>query len=142
MLPQLHGEFTVVADPDLRFAPSGQAIARVRLVANSRKKGDDGEWTNDKTLWMRGTAFGKIAENIAESVEQGTRVVVTGRLVTDEWKDKDTDQPRQATALLIDKFGIDLMFDPAKSMKGEKKAAPQQTQDNPWGEAVPEEPPF
>ena len=144
MLPTLSGEFTVVADPDLSFTQDGKAVARVRLVANSRKKQGD-EWVDDKTLWMRGTAFGKIAENIVESVTQGTRVVVTGRLVTDEWKDKDSDQKRQATALLIDKFGLDLMFDPARPVKGERKAEPSKAQpDNPWGgdTASSDEPPF
>lgn len=141
MLPTLSGEFTVVADPELKFAPSGQAIARVRLVANSRKKNDQtGEWENDKTLWMSGTAFGKTAENIAESVERGTRVVVTGRLQTDEWEAKDGGGKRSATALIIDKFGLDLMFDPAKHQRGEAKAAEKKA-DNPW-DAADSEPPF
>jgi len=138
-LPTLSGEFTVVADPELKFAAgSGNAVCRVRLVANSRKKNDSGEWVDDKTLWMSGTAFGNLAKNIAESVTKGSRVVVTGRLVTDEWE-KDG-QKKTATALLIDKFGVDLMFDPAKSYKLEAGGT-QSSAADPWG-APQDEPPF
>lgn len=142
MLPQLHGEFTVVADPELRFAQSGNAVARVRLVANSRKKNDEGEWVDDKTLWMTGSAFGKLAENMVESVQKGSRVVVAGRVVTDEWTD-DAGEKQARTALLIDKFGVDLMFDPAKSVKAEKKAETQGAQkDDPWKGGDDTDPPF
>lgn len=146
MLPTLHGEFTVVADPELHFAQSGKAIANVRLVANSRKKNDAGEWVDDKTVWVRGSAFGKVAENIVESVQQGSRVMVTGRLVTDEWPDKDTGEKRSRTGLLIEKFGVDLMFDPARSMKREAQQAQAAQKNDPWkeggGKADSEEPPF
>jgi single-strand DNA-binding protein len=140
-LPQLSGEFTVVADPELKYSQgeNPMALARVRLVANSRKK-VDGEWIDDKTLWMSGTAFGKVAENIAESVVKGSRVVVIGRLHTEEWE-KDGNK-RSATALIIDKFAIDLMFDPAKSYK---RDAPQQggnQSSDPWGPSDNDAPPF
>lgn len=141
-LPQLSGEFTVVADPELKFAQgSGNAVARVRLVANSRKKNDSGEWVDDKVLWMTGSAFGKLAENIAESVTKGSRVVVTGRVVTDEWEKDGAKQQR--TALLIDKFGVDLMFDPAKSYKMSSQGGGQSSGGNPWesGSAT-DDPPF
>lgn len=137
-LPTLAGEFTVVADPELKFAQSGQAIARVRLVANSRRKNDAGEWENDKTLWMSGTAFGKTAENIAESCTKGTRVMVIGRLETSEWQDKDSGQKRSATGLIIDKFGLDLMFDPAHHQRQDQPS--QQSSGSPW--ASSDEPPF
>lgn len=139
-LPTIAGEFTVAADPDLKFAAeSGKAVARVRLVANSRKKEGD-QWVDDKTLWMSGTAFGTTAENIAESIVRGSQVNVIGRLQTDEWQDKDTGQKRSATALVIDSIGLSLRFDPAKKVEkaqGEKAAA-----NDPWQAAGSDEPPF
>jgi single-strand DNA-binding protein len=127
-LPILTGEFTVVADPELKFSQDGKARARVRLVANSRKQ-VGGEWQNDKTLWRAGTAFGKVAENIAESVTKGSRVIVTGRLETSEWE-KDGEK-KSATSLIIDKFGLDLMFDPAHHQKAERQQS--SGTNNPWG---------
>lgn len=139
-LPVLSGEFTVVADPELKFAQSGQAIARVRLVSNSRKRNEQtNEWENDKTLWMSGTAFGKVAENIAESVTKGSRVMVIGRLETQEWEAKDGGGKRTATALIIDKFGLDLIFDPAHHQKREQQAQ-QPAGGSPW--ASDDQPPF
>jgi len=146
-LPTLSGEFTVASDPELRFTPSGKAVADVLLVANSRTKNDQGEWVDDKTLWMRGSAWGQVAENIAESCEKGSKVSVIGRVVTDEWKDKDSGEKKSKTALLIDSIGLALRFDPAKSVKTERKEGETQqaqpSQQNPWkGEAASDEPPF
>jgi single-strand DNA-binding protein len=140
-LPQLSGEFTVVADPELKFGQgSGTAVARVRLVANSRKLNKEtNEWEDADTLWMTGTAFGRLAENIAESVTKGSRVVVQGRLKTDSWE-KDG-QKKSATALTIDKLGVDLMFDPARSYKKDEQGGSQPSA-NPWEGPSSDAPPF
>src|SRR5690348_6113573 len=88
MLPIVTGEFRAAADPNLRFAPSGTAVCDVRAVASSRKKQGD-EWVDDKTCWVRLTGFKRVAENMAESIEKGDLITVTGKVSTDEWEDKE-----------------------------------------------------
>jgi single-strand DNA-binding protein len=123
----------------LKFGQSGKAVARIRLVANSRKKNEDGEWVDDKTLWMTGTAFDKQAENVAESLAKGDLVVVSGRLQTDEWEANDgTKRKRTATTLVIDSIGPSLRWDAQHKVQ----AASQRTDDNPWGAPDASEPPF
>lgn len=131
-LPQVSGEFTLVADPELKFAASGTAVAKVRLVANSQKKNDEtGKWDNDKTVWLRGVAFKKQAENIAESFAKGDLVMVTGRLQTEEWE-KDDGTKGQAYTVLIDSIGASVRWDPAKRIKAERSSAGSTASDNPW----------
>lgn len=110
-LPTITGEFRVVADPELRFSPGGTAVANIRLVANSRKKVND-EWVDDKVVWLRAVAFKTMAENIAESIEKGHLVTVTGRLQTEEYESNG--EKRQAYTVLIDTIGPSLAFRSAK----------------------------
>lgn len=117
MLPVIQGEMRVVADPELRFAPSGMAIGTVRLVSNSRKKEGD-EWVDDKVCWLRGVLFKKQAENMVESVSKGDLVVVTGRLHTDEYE-KDGVK-RTSVELLIDEIGVSLRWATAKAQRAER----------------------
>ena len=145
-LPTLQGEFRLVDDPELKFAPSGTPYARVRLVANSRKKQGD-EWVDDKVLWMNGTAFNKVAENIAHSLQKGQLVLVTGRVQTETWTTEGGEN-RSATALMIDEIGPSLKWDNAILEKAERKqqgqpAAQQSTGESPWsGPPQSEEPPY
>lgn len=156
MLPTITGEFRVVADPELRFAPSGMAICNMRVVANSRKKDDaTGEWVDDKVCWLRVTAFRKLAENVAESLVQGALVTITGRLQTEQWEDRETHEKKSAYTILADHVGPSLAYKPARILESDRQGAPQggqqqgqqqqsaPTQD-PWGTQPPQgdEPPF
>jgi single-strand DNA-binding protein len=96
-------------EPELRFAPSGTAVTKLRLVASSRKKDENGEWVDDKTLWMGVTVFKQLAEHVAESVAKGDLVVVTGRLQTDEWT-TDAGEKRSAVAMIADTVSVSLQF--------------------------------
>lgn len=129
MLPITSGEFRLVADPELKFAASGVAVAKLRLVASSRKKDDDGKWVDDKTCWMNAVAFKKVAENIAESFAKGDLVLVSGRQQTEEWEDKDGNK-RSSQSIVVDTIGPSLAFSPAKSVQAERTATP--ASDNPW----------
>jgi|ERR1044072_718618 single-strand DNA-binding protein len=142
MLPNLSGEFRVVADPELRFTPSGVAVANVRLVANSRKKEGD-TWVDDKVLWINGSAWDKMAENIAESVSQGDLVLVQGQIQTREWTDKD-DNKRTTIDLIIREIGPSLRFATARPVKAERvKPAESGPTEDPWAGPPPtDEPPF
>lgn len=143
MLPQVQAEVRAVTDTELRFSPSGVAVASFRAVANSRKKQDDGTWVDDKSCWLKVTAFKKLAENIAESVLKGQLVTVTGKLQTEEWEDKDG-QKRSTTVLIADTIGLSLAFAPAQSLSvgtsSTPSAAPSAAPDS--TPAQPDEPPF
>lgn len=142
MLPNLSGEFRLAADPELRFTPSGKAVANVRLVASSRKKEGD-EWVDDKVLWINGSAWDKAAENIAESLSKGDLVLVQGQIQTREWTDKD-DNKRTSIELLIREIGPSLRFATARPVKAERAAAPAASgAEDPWAGPPPtDEPPF
>jgi single-strand DNA-binding protein len=79
---------TVVADPELRFTPSGKAVCNVRLVCNDRKKQGD-EWVDGDPFWVRATVWERLAENTAETLRKGDHVLVGGRMFTDEFERAD-----------------------------------------------------
>jgi single-strand DNA-binding protein len=148
MLPKVHGEFRVVADPTLRFTPSGMAVAEFRVVADKKKKDDSGEWVDDKVCWLTVVCFKKVAENVAESVQHRSLVTVTGNLQTETWE-KDGEK-RQSYKLVADYVGVSLAFNPAKSMDGERTAGVSRStgtaEDDPFASPAPaagqDEPPF
>ena len=71
----------VVADAELRYTPSGQPVARFRVASTPRYYDKAaGEWKDGESLFLTCQAWKQLGENVAESVRQGTRVIVTGRL--------------------------------------------------------------
>ena len=122
MLPQITGEFRLVADPELRFAPSGVAVGSARIVASSRKKDDSGEWVDDKTCWLRLTAFKRLAENLAESFTKGDLITVTGRLHTSEFEDRDGNK-RQSYEVTADTIGMSVAFKAARAIQTDRPAS-------------------
>lgn len=74
-------------DPEVRYAQSGMAIAKLSLAVTERVK--DGDAWKDHTEWFRVTLFGKQAENAGQYLQKGRQVYVEGRLKTDKYKDKD-----------------------------------------------------
>ncbi|MET8160373.1 single-stranded DNA-binding protein [Sphaerisporangium sp. NPDC005289] len=71
----------LVADPDLRFVPSGRAVATVRLASTPRfLDRSSGEWKDADTLFITCNVWGQQGENVAESLQRGHKVIVRGRL--------------------------------------------------------------
>lgn len=75
-------------DPDMRYAPSGTAIASFSAATNHRTKDSDGNWV-DQTEWHNIKAFGKQAEFVGEYLKKGRTVFIEGRLQTSNWEDKN-----------------------------------------------------
>lgn len=75
----------VTRDPELRFSNSGGAMASFGVAVNTRKL-ENGEWVEGDSHFFDVQTFGTLAENVCESVEKGTRVVVTGRLQQRTWE--------------------------------------------------------
>ena len=125
----------LVDDPELKFTQQGKAVLRLRIVASDRKKDGD-KWVDGDTLWISATAWEKLAENAAESLKKSDLVVVTGRLVTEEWNDREGNK-RSAITLKVDQIAADLAFrvlphgGAAHAAAAEDKGIPAQTED-PW----------
>jgi len=81
----------LASDPELRFAASGTAMCNISIPDQKRVKNrDTGEWEDaSATTWFRVTVFKEAAEALAEQARKGDTVVVTGRLITREWTNKD-----------------------------------------------------
>ena len=135
MLPQVVGEFRCGGEPNLRFAPSGTAVCRLRAVASSRKKQDDGTWADDKSAWVDLVGFKRIAENMAESFKQGDLVTVTGKLQVEDWEDNDGNK-RKSVNVVVDTIGMSASWNPVAAIKTERQSSNQgqgqQRQDDQW----------
>lgn len=156
-LPNLSGTGRLTHPPELRYSSSGTAILSVSLAFNSRRKDQaTGEWVDGDTFFVRGTAFKQLAESAVETLDKGMEVVVSGRLKTDQWEDRQSGEKRTAPSLLIDSIGPNLAYATAKVNKisrnsggfGERRPTGTdgiQTngdEADPWGSAPPAGQPF
>ena len=72
----------VTDSPELRFLPSGKAVANFTVADTPRfQDPTSGEWKDGEALFQRVVAWGDLAENVAETLRKGTRVVIAGRLM-------------------------------------------------------------
>ena len=85
-------------DPELRYIPSGQAVANFTLATNDRWRDKEGN-NQERTEWHRIVVWGKSAENCAQYLQKGRSVYVEGRLQTREWEDKEGNK-RQTTEVV------------------------------------------
>ncbi|HSO49479.1 MAG TPA: single-stranded DNA-binding protein [Acidimicrobiia bacterium] len=97
----------LVDDPELRFTPSGVAMAKIRMAVNRRWQ-KDGEWQED-TSFFTGTVWREQAESAAESLQKGARVIVTGRLEQRSWE-TDQGEKRSVVEVQIDEIGPSLRW--------------------------------
>jgi single-strand DNA-binding protein len=81
----------LVDDPELRFTPSGVAMTKIRFAVNKRYQNRDGEW-QEETSFFGGTCWRDMAENVAESLQKGLRVIVIGELQQRSWETQDGDK--------------------------------------------------
>ena len=97
-------------DPELRFTPSGAAVANF-TIASTPKVFDrnSNEWKDGETLFMRCAAWKELGENVAESLTKGMRVVVTGRLKSRSYDTKEGEK-RTVIELEIDEIGPSLRW--------------------------------
>ncbi|MCA1185770.1 single-stranded DNA-binding protein [Saccharopolyspora sp. 6T] len=147
-LPTMTGVGRLTGDVEVRFSQSGTAVGTVPLAFNARRRNKQtNEWEDGDVFFVRGTVFGDTAEYVQESLSRGMEVVVTGRLKTDQWEDKESGQKRSATSLLIDSIGPSLRFATAAVRKVERGAGQSAPAGDSWGSAPPnnnfsDEPPF
>lgn len=98
----------LVEDPELRFTPSGVPMTKVRFAVNRRWRDQSGEW-QEETSYFSGTLWRDYAENAAESLHKGTRVIVVGRLEQRSWETQDGEK-RSTIEVSIDEIGPSLRW--------------------------------
>ncbi len=76
------------ADPELRYTPSGKAVANLRVAVNNNRRGPDGEWV-EETLWLRVEVWEQAAERLAEQLRKGNKVYAEGELRAREYDGND-----------------------------------------------------
>lgn len=101
-------------DPELRFTPSGSAVANFTIASTPRTfDRQSNEWKDGETLFLRASVWREAAENVAESLTKGTRVVVQGRLKSRSYETKEGDK-RTVMELEVDEIGPSLRYASAK----------------------------
>lgn len=100
----------LTGDPELRFTPNGAAVANFTIASTPRNFDKaSGEWKEGETLFLRASAWREMAENIAESLRKGTRVIAQGRLKSRSYETKEGER-RTSMELEIEEIGASLRF--------------------------------
>jgi single-strand DNA-binding protein len=138
----------LTAPPELRFSPSGVAVAAFTIVTSRRVKDQaSNEWSDADTTYWDCKAFKQLAENICETLDKGMEVIAVGRAVQESWEDKQSGQKRSKIAVRIDAIGPSLRSATAKVTKasssggGRQQGSAQGQQQaagsgDPWGAAA------
>ncbi len=89
-------------DPEMRYTPSGLAIANVTLATSESWKDKQTGENVERTEWHRVVFYQRLAEIVGEYLRKGSKVYVEGRLQTRKWQDKTTNQDRYTTEIIAD----------------------------------------
>ena len=141
----------LTSDPELRFTPSGSAIANFTIASTPRTfDRQSNEWKDGETLFLRASVWREAAENVAESLTKGMRVIVSGRLKSRSYETKEGEK-RTVIELEVDEIGPSLRYANAKVNRtqrssqggqagggfggqgGANQGGQSQPQDDPWG---------
>jgi single-strand DNA-binding protein len=141
----------LTADPELRFTPSGAAVANFTVASTPRMfDRQTNEWKDGEALFMRCNVWRQAAENVAESLTRGARVVVTGRLKQRSFETREGEK-RTVVELEVDEIGPSLRYATAKVNKVSRGSGGGDFggggggggrgsgggSDDPWGSAAP-----
>lgn len=130
-LPSIQITGNVVDDPELRFTPSGKAVANFRVAANkSRKDEATGKWENSESCFLTVNIWEEKAEAVAEHVTRGAKVIVTGTLRQREYDDRDGNK-RQVFEVQAYEVALVVKAPPADRSRGQQQSKP--AQGDPWG---------
>ena len=104
-------------DPELRFTPSGAAVAKFRVASTPRTTDrTSNEWKDGEPLFLACTVWRQAAENVAESLQRGSRVIVQGRLKQRTYETREGEK-RTVYELEVDEIGPSLRYATAKVQK-------------------------
>ena len=106
-------------EPELRFTPSGQAVASFGMAVNRRWQNRQTQEWEESVSFFDVTAWAQLAENAAESVAKGTRVTVTGRLDQRSWENQEGEK-RSKVEIVADDVAVSLRWATAEVMRNER----------------------
>ncbi|OBI39695.1 single-stranded DNA-binding protein [Mycobacterium colombiense] len=110
----------LTADPELRFTPSGAAVANFTVASTPRiYDRQSGEWKDGEALFLRCNIWREAAENVAESLTRGARVIVTGRLKQRSFETREGEK-RTVFEVEVDEIGPSLRYATAKVNKASR----------------------
>lgn len=90
-------------DPEMHYSPSGDAICNFSIATTDSWKDKSGE-KQQRTEWHNISMFGKLAEIAAEYLKKGSSVYIEGRIQTQKWMDKQTEEEKQRTQIVADRM--------------------------------------
>jgi single-strand DNA-binding protein len=107
-------------DPELRFTAGGQAVASFGLAVNRRwQNRQTNEW-EESVSFFDVTCWAQLAENVAESITKGSRIIVSGRLDQRSWETQDGDK-RSKIEIVADEIGPSLTYATAQVVRNERR---------------------
>ncbi|UNX54945.1 single-stranded DNA-binding protein [Georgenia sp. TF02-10] len=110
----------LTADPELRFTASGSAVASFTVASTPRTfDRQASEWKDGETLFMRCSVWREAAENLAESLTKGTRVIVQGRLQQRSFETREGEK-RTVVEMQVDEVGPSLRYATAKVTRAQR----------------------
>ena len=127
----------LTADPELRFTPSGAAVASFTIASTPRSfNRSTNKWEDGEALFLRCSIWRQAAENVTESLTRGMRVVAQGRLKQRSFETREGDK-RTVIELDVDEIGPSLKYATAKVNRAERGSSSgfgsKQANDDPWG---------
>ena len=132
----------LVDDPELRFTPSGVAVARFRIASTPRYRDNaTGEWKDGDTLFLTCQVWRQAAENVAETLQKGMRTIVTGRLRQRSYETSEGEK-RTVYELQADEIGVSLRNATAKVTKASRTGNGQGGGEGEASGSYGDEPPF
>jgi single-strand DNA-binding protein len=117
-------------DPELRYTPNGAAVANFSVAVSRRTQDPSGEWKDADTSFFRVNAWRSLAENVAESLTRGTRVVVVGRLRQRSWETQEGER-RSTIEIEADEIGPSLRWATSKVERQQRGGGAE------WGKPMP-----
>jgi len=133
----------LVDDPELRFTPSGAAVASFRVASTPRTYDrQSGEWKDGETLFLSCSAWRQLGENVAESLTRGSRVILSGRLKQRSYETREGEK-RTVFEVDVDEVGPSLRSATAKVTRTSRSGGGfgGQSQgpaaDDPWSTPAP-----
>ena len=133
----------LTAAPELRFTQGGDAVCNFTVASTPRRYDKaSNAWVDGEPLFLRCSAWRRQAENAAESLEKGDRVVVTGHLVQRSYTDREG-QNRTVFEVQVEEIGASLVFRSIKHGTPSATRGAQPAEDDPWATSgYQDEPPF
>lgn len=110
----------LTGDPELRFTPNGAAVANFTIASTPRNfDRASGEWKEGETLFLRASVWREAAENVAETLKKGMRVIAQGRLKSRSYETKEGER-RTSMELEIEEIGPSLRFASANVSRNQR----------------------